>query len=171
MCAKNKNSLEGLTKEEIIKKYEELEKENEKLRDVNEKLEKENKVFKKIFSSIINLTSEKTKKGIVKKIKEALKKLAFYESPNMPSSMPKLNSNAPTSTDKKSKLKRGGQKGHKPANRKKPDKIDEVDIIKLTHCPDCDTKLGKPLKTRRTRIVEDIVFENCVKVILYIILV
>lgn len=139
------------------------------LEDENKKLKEENQKFKKIFSSIMDLTSEKTKKGIVKKIKEVLKKLAFYESPNMPSSTPKFNNSSSASTDKKPKQKRGGQKGHKPTNRKRPDKIDDIEIIKLTHCPDCDRKLGKPLKTIRTRIVEDIVFENFVKVILYII--
>ena len=155
--------------DEKDKRIQELEKEIEKLREENEELEKENKDFKKIFSSIIDLTSEKAKKGIVKKIKESLKKLSFYESPNMPSSAPKFNNSASASTDKKSKLKRGGQKWHKPANRKKPDKIDDVEIISLTHCPDCDTKLSEPFSLR-TRIVEDIIFENCVKVILYIIL-
>ena len=149
--------------EKIIRRNEELEKENKKLK-------KENKEFKKIFSSIIDLTSEKTKKGILKKIKNALKKLAFYESPNMPSSTPKLNASNPSSIDKKKKRKRGGQKGHRSSNRKKPDKFDIVKILNLTNCPHCNTKLGDPLKTVRTRIVEDIILENTLKSILYVIL-
>lgn len=159
-----------MKEEDLKKEVEKLHKENKKLRKENKKLKEENDDFKKIFSLIMDITSEKTKKGIVKKIKEALKKLAFYESPNMPSSTPKLDNSTSTSTDKKPKRKRGGQKGHKGTTRKEPEKIDDVEIISLTYCPDCDTKLGDPLKTIRTRIVEDIFFENFVKNILYIIL-
>lgn len=160
----NKKKLQDLLKD---KSRDELIKDYINLYEEKEKIEKDNKDFKKIFSSIIDITSEKTKKGIVKKIKEALKKLAFYESPNMPSSTPKFN-NTTASTDKKPKRKRGGQKGHKPSNRKKSDKIDGIKQILLKFCPHCDEPLDKPFGFR-DRIVEDIIFENLVQVIRYIV--
>lgn len=149
---------------------ENLKKEIQKLKKENKKLNDENKEFKEIFSSVAEITSGKAKKGILKKIKDALRKLAFYESPNMPSSAPKLNDYAQNDKKKKKKRKRGGQKGHQGTTRKKPDHFDLIQMIDLIFCPYCKTKLGDPLKTVRTRIVEDIIFENTLKNILYVIL-
>lgn len=159
-----------MSDEKDKRRMKDLEKELEKIKKENKELKEENEEFKKIFSSIIDITSEKTKKGILTKIKTALKRIAFYESPNMPSSAPNLNNSNLSSIDKKRKRKRGGQKGHKASNRKKPDKFDRVQIISLTNCPHCNTQLGDPLKTVRTRIVEDIILKNLIENILYIIL-
>ena len=155
---------------------ERLRKENKGLREALEKackekeqLKKENKDMKKIFTTLKQISECRGKKDLVKTITKALNKLAFYESPNMPSSAPKLNTPNLNSESNKPKRKRGGQKGHKPANRKKPDKIDDAEVISLTHCPICSTKLGDWFSLR-WRIAEDVVFENFVKSILYIIL-
>lgn len=150
------------------KEIEKLKKEIRKLNEENKELKKENKEMKDIFIHLVDITSEKTKKGIVKKIKNALKKLAFYESPNMPPSSPKFNASSSGSEKKKRKRKRGAQKGHKGTTRKKPKKIDEFINLWLTNCPICNTKLGDPFGSR-SRTVEDIIFENCVKVVRYII--
>jgi transposase len=55
----------------------------------------------------------------------------------------------------KKKRKRGAQKGHKGAGRKKPDHIDEVVRVFLSHCPDCSTEVARS-NTKEDHIVEDI---------------
>ena len=55
----------------------------------------------------------------------------------------------------KKKRKRGAQKGHKGAGRKKPDHIDEVVRVFLSHCPDCSTEIARS-NTKEDHIVEDI---------------
>jgi len=59
------------------------------------------------------------------------------------------------------KRKRGGQKGHKGAGRKKPEHIDDVIRVFLSHCPDCSTVAARS-NTTENHIVEDIPpFEEC----------
>ena len=61
----------------------------------------------------------------------------------------------------KIKRKRGGQKGHKGAGRKKPEHIDDVVRVFLSHCPDCSTEAARS-RTIESHIVEDIPpFEEC----------
>jgi hypothetical protein len=55
----------------------------------------------------------------------------------------------------KKKRRRGAQKGHKGAGRKKPDHIDEVVRVFLSHCPDCSTEVARS-NTKEDHIVEDI---------------
>lgn len=55
----------------------------------------------------------------------------------------------------KSKRKPGAKKGHAPARRKRPERVDRRDDHRLDVCPDC----GRPLqrcKRTRTRTIEDI---------------
>lgn len=154
-----------ITEQEIKKILED----NEQLRDENKKLKEENKEIRKIIDVIKKLTECNGEKKLIKIIKKLLNKIAFYESPNMPSSAPKLNTASSNKKEKKYRRKRGAQKGHDSATRKKPENVDEIQLIDLTNCPNCDTRLGDPVSLR-TRIVEDIVFENLVKAVLYIIL-
>lgn len=55
----------------------------------------------------------------------------------------------------KKKRKRGGQKGHKGHGRKKPERIDEVVQVYLSHCPYCSTEIGRSNSVEH-HIVEDI---------------
>jgi hypothetical protein len=53
------------------------------------------------------------------------------------------------------KRKRGGQKGHKGAGRKKPEHIDKVVRVFLSHCPHCSTEVARG-NTLESHVVEDI---------------
>ena len=55
----------------------------------------------------------------------------------------------------KSKRKPGAKKGHKPARRKTPERIDRREDHRLEACPDCGGPLQRCKRTR-TRTIEDI---------------
>ena len=55
----------------------------------------------------------------------------------------------------KSKRKPGAKKGHKPARRKTPERIDRREDHRLADCPDCGGPLQRCKRTR-TRTIEDI---------------
>lgn len=68
---------------------------------------------------------------------------------------------------KKKRKKPGRPKGHEGARRADPTKIDREEEHTLCHCPHCNTKV-RPLKTKRTRIIEDIV-QTTAEAVLHII--
>lgn len=55
----------------------------------------------------------------------------------------------------KQKKKRGGQPGHRGSGRKKPQPVDEIKRVYLTHCPDCGEELPRSNETH-SHTVEDI---------------
>jgi len=56
---------------------------------------------------------------------------------------------------KKEKRKRGAQPGHRGHSRKRPQRVDEIKRVYLTHCPDCGTKLSRSNETH-SHTVEDL---------------
>ena len=79
-------------------------------------------------------------------------KVAALDDPATPSGQKPLYTKPPR---RKSKRKPGAKKGHAPAFRKTPQRIDRREDHRLDVCPDC----GGPLqqcKRKRTRTIEDI---------------
>lgn len=65
-----------------------------------------------------------------------------------------------------SRLRRGGQTGHKGQGRKKPVKIDEEKIVYLSQCPRCESPLSRSNNSYE-RLVEDVVVPAVTKVTNY----
>jgi hypothetical protein len=59
-------------------------------------------------------------------------------------------------TAPKRKGKPGARKGHKPARRPKPERIDRTEVHHLESCPNCGCQEIIQGKRRRTRVIEDI---------------
>jgi hypothetical protein len=122
---KARKKLEQEKKELAINLKEALKK-IKQLKEENDKLQRQRDRFRNmVFKSNNKSTSKKNKEGLAHKPLE------------------------------KTKRKRGGQKGHKGTGRKKPEHIDEVVRVFLTHCPDCSTKIARS-DTTENHIVEDI---------------
>lgn len=90
-------------------------------------------------------------------IQQRLATLNAASGPNTPpATIPAYEKPSPKSgKGKKSKRKRGGQKGHAGAHRKPPPAPDRTRHQKLDDCPDCGGKL-KDTGDTRTRLSEDI---------------
>jgi len=116
---------------------------------------------------------EQEKRKLAKELKEAIKTIKQLEEKNdelqrqrdrFRDMVFKPNKKSKTEENKKGlannnlpkkKRNRGGQKGHKGAGRKKPDHIDKVVRVFLSHCPDCSTEVARS-NAVENHIVEDI---------------
>jgi len=83
---------------------------------------------------------------------ESKLKVAASPDPATPSGQKPLYTKPPR---RKSKRKPGAKKGHPPARRKAPERIDRHEDHRLEACPDCGGTLQRSTRTR-TRTVEDI---------------
>jgi len=83
---------------------------------------------------------------------ESKLKVAALDDPAMPSGQKPLYAKP---SRRKSKRKVGAKKGHAPAYRKTPKRIDRREAHRLEVCPDCGGPLQR-CKRVRTRTVEDI---------------
>ena len=123
-------------------------------RKARRKLEKEKRELAKDLEQAVN---------IIKQLKEENDKLQRQRD-RFRDMVFKPNNKRTSEEDKKGlsdkplpqkKRKRGGQKGHKGAGRKKPEHIDDVVRVFLSHCPDCSTEVARS-NTVENHIVEDI---------------
>ena len=83
---------------------------------------------------------------------ESKLKVATLDDPATPSGQKPLYTKA---TRRKSNRKPGAKKGHAPARRKTPERIDRREDHRLGVCPDCGGPLQRCKRTR-TRKIEDI---------------
>jgi transposase len=91
---------------------------------------------------------------------ELKNKLAYYEGPNVPSSVETLKKK--TKEKKATGKKRGAPKGHRGATRKVPEPEEVVDV-QATQCPECHQYPGEPVGTE-TNIIEDLIPLRDIKV-------
>ena len=111
---------------QLVKDLKEAIKTINQLKEENDKLQRQRDRFRDmVFKTNTTKTSEGKKEGVTDK------------------------------TSTKKKRKRGGQKGHKGAGRKKPEHIDDVVRVYLSHCPDCSTEVARS-NTVESHVVEDI---------------
>ena len=96
-------------------------------------------------------------------IEDLKKRLLAYENAHTPPSQDKRR----YPEREKSKNKVGAPKGHKGTTRKRPEPT-ETKELHLDKCPDCNTKLGNPIKTQK-RIVEEIPEPQPLRVIEFLI--
>lgn len=105
-------------------------------------------------AAILDLPREEA----IQQILELARKAERYDqvfkdvSPTTPSGMTPVYTKPP---GKKRRRKPGRKKGHPGSSRPRPEKIDKYETHTASHCPDCDGRLGKPIKDYK-RYVEDI---------------
>ena len=131
-----------------------LEKANAAHRKARRKLEQENRKLVnhlKESNKIIEQLKEENDK--LKRQRDRYRNMVFK--PKNKKSTEEKEHEANHSGKEKNKRKRGGQKGHKGAGRKMPEKIDKVIRVFLTQCPECHTNVARS-NTIENHIVEDI---------------
>tara|TARA_B000000460_G_C21509182_1_gene390120 strand:- start:27 stop:1553 length:1527 start_codon:yes stop_codon:yes gene_type:complete len=125
----------------------------------NDRLEKENAALRKKLKE-----QEKNHREVVEKINEGLEKtrlerdqlkeLLFKKNHSKKKSAEENDEKIHFSKKRKSK-KHGGQVGHKGRGYQKPEQVDEVERLYLSHCPECETELNRS-QSVYTRLVQDL---------------